>query len=88
MDSVHAVRQEIGVDITSLLKLKLKVEPIRVCIDGGMYRRLTKFFHDSNPRPPVHPRPDDARFQLVEIDGIKITANYVRIVCCVASVLR
>ena len=88
MDSVHAVRQEIGVDITSLLKLKLKVEPIRVCVDGGMYRRCKKFFHDINPRPPVHPRPDDARFQLVEIDGIKITANYVRTVCGVTTILR
>lgn len=79
MDSVHAVRKDIEVDITSLLKLKLEVEAIRVCVDGGMKRRLDKFLHDSNPRPPVHARPDDARFQLAEIDGINIMFNWVRI---------
>ena len=30
-------------------------------------------------RPPVHARPDDARFQLAEIDGINIMFNWVRI---------
>ena len=78
VDSVHALRKDSGVDIASLLKLKLKVEPIRLHIDGGLWTRCNRFFHDTSPRPPVHPRPDDARFQLVELDGLNIIADYVR----------
>ena len=78
VDSVHAVRKGMGVDIASLLKLKLKVEPIRLHIDGGLWTRCNRFFHDINPRPSVHPRPDDARFQLVELDGLNVIADYVR----------
>ena len=80
VDSVHARRKSKGVDIDSLLKLKLKLEPIRLQIDGGLLRRCNEFFHDSNPRPQVHPRPDDARFQLVEMDGLRVMVDYVRTV--------
>ena len=78
VESVRAVRKDIGVDIESLLKLKLQVEPLRLCIDGGMWTRCNRFFSDSDPRPPVLPRPDDARFQLVEMDALNIMLDYVR----------
>jgi len=90
VDSVRAVRQEIGIDIKSLLKLKLVIEPIRLWVDGGMLRRLTKFFRDEHlpkPRPPVMPRPDDARFQLAEVGGLSILLDYVRLQTAPASVL-
>eukprot|EP01046_Picozoa_sp_COSAG06_P035713 COSAG06_NODE_3865_length_4800_cov_4.083280_3_plen_1350_part_00 len=90
VDSVRAVRQDIGIDIKSLLKLKLVIEPIRLWVDGGMLRRLTKFFHDEHlpkPRPPVMPRPDDARFQLAEVGGLSILLDYVRLQTAPASVL-
>jgi hypothetical protein len=55
MDSIQAVRQEEGVDIESLWKLKLSVAPLRLLIDGGMLRRIVQFFHDERPRPPLPP---------------------------------